>query len=1209
MTVSPRLSHFPELRKRKAVYVDKTDRLHALLSDADTAFYLLCRPRGFGKTLMLSTLEAISQGRRDLFDGLAISRADYDWRPYPVLHLSLAFLDTGSVEAFGISLATQVRKALVSAGAAYDPTLPPEANLAFAFDALARQAGRPLVVLIDAYDAPITQTLNDATAISAIHARLAGLYGQIRENADKIRFMMVTGVMRLSGDLGFPALDNLVDLTFDDQAATLLGYTESELEANFAEPLRAQAKRAGLSREAYRSELRQWCGSYRFSREDKSTVLNPTAVATALADRQGCLTDGRLTMGRAFVWPGSLRGRDLTGLGRDQVAGISEEALALTGLASIQPMAMLYQAGYLTIKERHPHFGYTLGVPGEGIRQDLCALIIRSVSDALDESYLDASRLALLTGDFPGFFRLLGALYARLPQQSESEGHTPEFVCQYFLRALLVACGLRIAAKECPAQGRAGLVAEALGETYVFGLRIGGTASEALTRLRDRAYAAPYLTSGKQIHLVGLAFDPATRRLADAVAPRESIRLFVVCHKPTPLPVGEPFVPIQVGTGKPIPGVALRDDTGDNIARKNPNFCELTAQYWIWKNIRADVVGLCHYRRIPSFSGCLDATFSDFSEATCARFGWDLPTIQGLLSHYDILMPPNWLCFPPGEPGHVMTPYQFHAYEHRESDIAESLRVIHDLTPEMDAYAHRALCVDTSECFGNICVMRKPLFDAYSAWLFKILFEVERRVDIPKNREQARLFGFLSERLIMVWLAYAQERLGARVWFAKMIPLGDFPEPTAPDIPTVPPREAVPNPRLSVIIPVYNTEKYLPKCLHSVCTQCEEEIEIICVDDESTDTSPEILRHFAERDGRIRIIRQKNGGPGKARNRGIAEAKGDYLAFVDSDDWVDRFIWFRSLRKAEHFKLDMVLFEPQDIISETGEKVINAWNETRFAKRCYAGPFTWRDIGRSPFDTCCYLPNRIVRRDFFGNRRFPEHHHYEDAAIHIDLLLSAKRLGAFACPFYFYRIHQDSRVHAADERVLDHLKIIDEVAAILRKNGLFEELREPFLRYAALLLLRTYALLPTRHCAERLRDWALERADWRWGKADLLTRQTHRAILLRDERFLAIPYSAGATTLLRALGAHPLLADKRLRGVLKQALPYGLMCLWLRERYGIVEDKPLLAYPGAFKRAKRLVKFALPYGLVAAWKRADTRNPSTTGLIPCLRRFLRPRGR
>lgn len=1209
MTVSPRLSHFPELRKRKAVYVDKTDRLHALLSGADTAFYLLCRPRGFGKTLMLSTLEAISQGRRNLFDGLAISRTNYDWQPYPVLHLSLAFLDTGSVEAFGISLATQVRKALVSAGAAYDPTLPPEANLAFAFDALARQAGRPLVVLIDAYDAPITQTLNDATAISAIHARLAGLYGQIRENADKIRFMMVTGVMRLSGDLGFPALDNLVDLTFDDRAATLLGYTESELEANFAEPLRAQAKRAGLSREAYRSELRQWCGSYRFSREDKSTVLNPTAVATALADRQGCLTDGRLTMGRAFVWPGLLRGRDLTGLDRDQVAGISEEALALTGLASIQPMAMLYQAGYLTIKERLPHFGYTLGVPGEGIRQDLCALIIRSVSDALDESYLDASRLALLTGDFPGFFRLLGALYARLPQQSEGEGHTPEFVCQYFLCALLVACGLRIAAKECPAQGRAGLVAEALGETYVFGLRIGGTASEALTRLRDRAYAAPYLTSGKQIHLVGLAFDPATRRLADAVAPRESIRLFVVCHKPTPLPAGEPFVPIQVGTGKPIPGVALRDDTGDNIARKNPNFCELTAQYWIWKNIRADVVGLCHYRRIPSFSGCLDATFSDFSEATCARFGWDLPTIQGLLSHYDILMPPNWLCFPPGEPGHVMTPYQFHAYEHRESDIAETLRVIHDLTPEMDAYAHRALCVDTSQCFGNICVMRKPLFDAYSAWLFKILFEVERRVDIPKNREQARLFGFLSERLIMVWLAYAQERLSARVWFAKMIPLGEFPEPTAPDIPTVPPREAVSNPRLSVIIPVYNVEKYLPKCLHSVCTQCEEEIEIICVDDESTDTSPEILRHFAERDGRIRIIRQKNGGPGKARNRGIAEAKGDYLAFVDSDDWVDRFIWFRSLRKAEHFKLDMVLFEPQDIISETGEKVINAWNETRFAKRCYAGPFTWRDIGRSPFDTCCYLPNRIVRRDFFGNRRFPEHHHYEDAAIHIDLLLSAKRLGAFACPFYFYRIHQDSRVHAADERVLDHLKIIDEVAAILRKNGLFEELREPFLRYAALLLLRTYALLPTRHCAERLRDWALERADWRWGKADLLTRQTHRAILLRDERFLAIPYSAGATTLLRALGAHPLLADKRLRSVLKQALPYGLMCLWLRERYGIVEDKPLLAYPGVLKRAKRVVKFALPYGLVAAWKRADTRNPSTTGLIPCLRQFLRPRGR
>ncbi len=692
---------------------------------------------------------------------------------------------------------------------------------------------------------------------------------------------------------------------------------------------------------------------------------------------------------------------------------------------------------------------------------------------------------------------------------------------------------------------------------------------------------------------------------------KEDVRIYVVCHKPTPLPKTPPFVPIQVGKGKPIPGVTMRDNIGDNIAAKNPNFCELTAQYWIWKNVQADVVGLCHYRRIPSFSGCLDGTFSDFSKSTLKRFGWTPQVIRGLLADHDILMPPCWPVFPPGEPGHIMTPYQFHAYEHRESDIAETLRVIHDLTPEMEGYAHQALCVDTTQCFGNICVMRKPLFDDYSAWLFKILFELERRIELPKNKEQARVFGFLSERLIMVWLAYAKDKLKARVWFARMIPLGEFDKKTITADCSVPAREAVPNPKLSVIIPVYNAEKYLPKCLQSVCTQCEENIEIICVDDESTDGSREILSRFAERDKRIRIIRQKNGGPGKARNRGIEEAKGEYLAFVDSDDWVDRFVWYRTLRKAERQNLDMVLFEPQDVISETGEQVSNEWNETRFPERCYAEPFTWRDIGRSPFDTCCYPHNRIIRKSFLGDRRFPEHHHYEDAAIHIDLLLSADRLGAFACPFYFYRIHRDSRVHASDTRVLDHLIILDDVAKLLHEKGLFEELQGPFLHFSALLLLRTYTLWPTPGCLASLQRWlrAKPQKAWAWQSAGPVARLTAHAILKGNTRFLANPYASPLAAVALALDNRS--ARKRARRAFKQWVPYGLMRRWLAERYGMVIDEPLMAYPGFFKRAKRMVKFSLPYGLVEAWKHADvaTQVNGGSGIVSVFRRILRPRGK
>lgn len=679
------------------------------------------------------------------------------------------------------------------------------------------------------------------------------------------------------------------------------------------------------------------------------------------------------------------------------------------------------------------------------------------------------------------------------------------------------------------------------------------------------------------------------------------IRLFVVCHKPTPLPQQEPFVPIQVGGGASIPGVALRDNTGDNIAEKNPNYCELTAQYWIWKNVKADVVGLCHYRRIPSFSGVTDETFADFSEATCKKFGWDWPTINNLLTHHDVLMPPCWPVFPPGEPGNIMTPYAFHAYEHRESDIAETLKVIHDLTPEMDCFAHQALCVDTVQCFGNICVMRKPLFDAYSEWLFKILFELERRIEIPTNKEQARVFGFLSERLIMVWLAYARERLGINVWFAPMCPLGNFPESKFSGQVMIPCKEKVKHPLLSVIIPVYNVERYLFRCLNSVCSQCEENIEILCVNDGSSDGSRAILEAFAQKDRRIQIINQRNRGLGAARNRGIEKAKGKWLAFVDSDDWVDRFIWYRSLRKAEKYHLDMLLFEPQDVLDGTEEYLDNNWNRLRLPTTCLQGTFTWRDLGRSPFDTCCYAYNRVIRKDFLGSRRFPEGVLYEDAALHFDLLFSAKRIGALACPYYFYRRRSNSLMGIHNERVLDHLRILDAVAERLRQLTLFDELKTQFLNYATHILRQTYTMWPTIDCMKRLQTWLKARPqyNWGWANADTRSKAIYHAIRKGNiQRLMTAEtrnqkLSRDAIHLISTLRPHI-----PARALSKQLLPYGVMCAWLRERYGIVEDVPLMAYTGTFKRAKRVVKFALPYGVVKAWKRIQSQGGHQIAPIP-----------
>ena len=612
---------------------------------------------------------------------------------------------------------------------------------------------------------------------------------------------------------------------------------------------------------------------------------------------------------------------------------------------------------------------------------------------------------------------------------------------------------------------------------------------EHTCRLMDWQYAKPIR--------MGLEKDPrvdAALKAVEEVAgyesrPREifrrvddrKIKLFMVYHKDSPRLEAYPFVPIQVGPAPDIPGIEYRDDFNDSIAAKNPNFCELTAQYWIWKNVKAEYVGLMHYRRLIPFNGCSEWTFTDFSEETCRRFGWNAESVEKLLAKYDILLPPNDIVFPPGEPRHIMTPYEFHCYEHRKGDIDAALAAIREVTPEFADYADRALCKSHHECFGNICVMRKDLFDAYSEWLFKVLFEVERRIEIPANREEARLFGFLSERLVMVWLLYAREKLGARVWHAKSMPFGDFPEDLHPAL-AVKPHAAVADPKVSVVIPVYNVERYLPKCLNSVCGQCLDEIEVICVDDGSTDSSPEILREAADRDRRIRVVKGEHRGPGAARNRGIAEAKGRYLAFVDSDDWVDRFIWFRSVRKAERDDLDMVLFRVDRVDDATGVREPDLFSWLGLYYDDHVPVFRWDDHVQNPFCACCYPVARLVRRDFWGDTRFPEDVVIgEDMLPHVITALTAKRIGHFEQSFYFYRQRHGSSMSSQGRKALDHLKDVDAVFGWLEREGRMAAESHRWPHFVLRMMENCITYWPSQECFDALREWTLSHRAHLWN--------------------------------------------------------------------------------------------------------------------------------
>ena len=200
----------------------------------------------------------------------------------------------------------------------------------------------------------------------------------------------------------------------------------------------------------------------------------------------------------------------------DRLPLVSKSIFDNYNLGTLRPETVLYQAGYLTIKDFIPPKFYALGVPDEDVRQDLNTLLLnKALGDEADETS-DDLQTALLTGDFPAFFARLKAFYAHLPYGAK-EGPVHEAAYQRALYALLSAGGLRVTAEDRQAQGRADLVAESMDRVYVFELKIRGTAAEALAQIKDKGYAKPYQVPGKTIHLIGLAFDPASNTLTDAI--------------------------------------------------------------------------------------------------------------------------------------------------------------------------------------------------------------------------------------------------------------------------------------------------------------------------------------------------------------------------------------------------------------------------------------------------------------------------------------------------------------------------------------------------------------------------------------------------------------------------------------------------------------------------------------------------------------------
>ena len=502
---------FREIREQNHYYVDKTAYIRRLVDEGK--LYFLSRPRRFGKSLFLDTLKELFEGNAPLFEGLDIH--DYwDWSVrYPVVRIDFSNGDYGVPGHLQANVMEQLTAIERRAGIVGESATAP-GRFAFLIEALHERAGQRVVVLIDEYDKPILDALEDPEIARANRNFLRGLYATIKFADAHIKFAFLTGVSKFSKVSLFSGLNNLIDITLEPRYSALCGYTDADLDAVFAPEL------PGLDRD----EIRRWYNGYNWLGNER--VYNPFDVLLLFRRRRfGAYWFETATP--TFLIE-MLMARGVGSLALDNMLG-TDELLSAFDIDHIATEALLFQTGYLTIHQTEPRGSrtyYRLGYPNQEVRQSLNESLLNRLTKSPARQAEHSARLydLLLTADFVGLESLFKAFFASIPYQwhtkndiADYEGYYASVFYSYF-----ASLGLDIAVEDSSSHGRLDMAVRFNANIYLFEFKVVESDSEGigLTQLRARHYADKYRDAGLSIHLIAVTFSKKTRNLvAFEVAP------------------------------------------------------------------------------------------------------------------------------------------------------------------------------------------------------------------------------------------------------------------------------------------------------------------------------------------------------------------------------------------------------------------------------------------------------------------------------------------------------------------------------------------------------------------------------------------------------------------------------------------------------------------------------------------------------------------
>lgn len=501
------IQNFESLRNDGYLYIDKTRLIYKLVKTG--RYYFLSRPRRFGKSLLISTLEAYYQGKKELFKGLAIEQLEKEWIKHPILHLDLNIEKYDKPESLDRILNDNLEYWESLYG-----TRPSEASFSLRFRGIIERAykktGQRVVILIDEYDKPMLQAIGNEELQKNFRSTIKAFYSVLKTMDGYIKFALLTGVTKFGKISVFSDLNNLIDISMDEQYVELCGITEKEIHDNMEEDLLELASKQKMTYEEVCKELKECYDGYHFV-EDSIGIYNPFSLLN---------TFYKMKFGSYWFETGTptylveLLKRSNYDLQRITHEETDADILNSIDSTSRNPIPVIYQSGYLTIKGFDKRFGiYKLGFPNREVEEGFVKYLLPFYTN-IDEiespfqirKFIDE----IEQGDYNAFFRRLQSFFADTPYELIRE---LELHYQNVLFIVFKLIGFYVKAEYHTSQGRIDLVLQTDHFIYIMEFKLEGTAEEALQQINEKHYAQPFTTDERKLFKIGINFSNETRNI------------------------------------------------------------------------------------------------------------------------------------------------------------------------------------------------------------------------------------------------------------------------------------------------------------------------------------------------------------------------------------------------------------------------------------------------------------------------------------------------------------------------------------------------------------------------------------------------------------------------------------------------------------------------------------------------------------------------